>query len=176
MPIQKNGIICQNSSLPSGEANSELEVIREITIVDHGRGLQLSTHRARVQDLVPFFQDGSSHREIIRWIPTITLKEIAAVEEYYHRHKESLDEEDRQIQTRNADRKRTPEIERIPENGSGKDASHAGEDFAGGGKTGALSRIRGCIRSDSAILKIRSRMPPQPGNPLSCGHSPSGGA
>jgi hypothetical protein len=39
---------------------------REITLIDQGRGLQLSTHRARVQDLVPFFQEGCSDDEIRR--------------------------------------------------------------------------------------------------------------
>ena len=41
-----------------------------IAIVDHGRGLQLSTSRVTVQDLVPYFQEGCSNEEIIRWIPT----------------------------------------------------------------------------------------------------------
>jgi len=70
---------------------------QEITLVDRGRGLQLSTTRITVQDLVPYFQEGSSHEEIMRWIPSLTHEEIAVVEQYYQKHKVELDEEDRQI-------------------------------------------------------------------------------
>jgi hypothetical protein len=51
-----------------------------IQIVNRGRGLQLSTSRVTVQDLVPYFQEGCSYDEIIRWIPTLTHDEIAVVE------------------------------------------------------------------------------------------------
>src|SRR5215475_4273575 len=88
-----------------------------ITLVNHGRGLQLSTHRVTVQDLVPYFQEGCSHDEIIRWIPTLTSEEIAAVEKYYREHKEELDEEDRQIRERNVQRRNPPEVEKILEEG-----------------------------------------------------------
>jgi uncharacterized protein (DUF433 family) len=89
----------------------------EITLVDHGRGLQLSTHRVTVQDLVPYFQDGCSYDEILRWIPTLTPEEIAVVEKYYREHKEALDEEDRQIRERNAHRKNPPWVEKVLEEG-----------------------------------------------------------
>jgi uncharacterized protein (DUF433 family) len=68
-----------------------------IQLVDRGRGLQLSTSRITVQDLVPYFQEGCSHDEIIRWIPTLRHEEIDVVERYYLDHKAELDEEDRQI-------------------------------------------------------------------------------
>jgi uncharacterized protein (DUF433 family) len=51
-----------------------------IEIVDRGRGPQLSTSRITVQDLVPYFQEGCSHAEIMRWIPTVSAEEIAVVE------------------------------------------------------------------------------------------------
>ncbi len=70
---------------------------QDITLVDRGRGLQLSTTRITVQDLVPYFQQGCSYEEIIRWIPSLTHEEIAVVEQYYQQHKAELDEEDRQI-------------------------------------------------------------------------------
>ena len=89
----------------------------EITLVNRGRGLQLSTHRVRVQDLVPYFQEGCSTKEIIRWIPTLTEEEIAVVERYYQQHKKELDEEDRRIRERNARRKNPAEVERILEEG-----------------------------------------------------------
>ena len=53
---------------------------KEITLVDHGRGLQLSTSRITVHDLVPYFQTGCSDEEIIRWIPSLTHEEIRVVE------------------------------------------------------------------------------------------------
>ena len=56
---------------------------KEITIVDRGRGHQLSTCRITVLDLVPYFQKGSSTEEIRRWIPTLTADEIALVERFY---------------------------------------------------------------------------------------------
>jgi uncharacterized protein (DUF433 family) len=68
-----------------------------ITLVDRGRGLQLSTSRITVQDLVPYFQEGCSYEEILRWLPTLSREEIAVVEAYYRAHKEELDEEDRQL-------------------------------------------------------------------------------
>jgi len=69
----------------------------KISLVDRGRALQLSTTRITVQDLVPYFQQGCSHEEIMRWIPTLTHEEITVVEQYYQQHKAELDEEDRQI-------------------------------------------------------------------------------
>jgi hypothetical protein len=45
-----------------------------------------------------------THDEIIRWIPTLTVEEIAVVEHYYWQHKDELNEEDRRIRERNAQR------------------------------------------------------------------------
>jgi uncharacterized protein (DUF433 family) len=89
---------------------------QKIEIVDRGRGLQLSTSRITVRDLVPYFQEGCSHGEILRWLPTLTHEEIAVVERYYQEHKQELDEEDRLIKQRTEQRileqrKRFPEIE-----------------------------------------------------------------
>src|SRR5258708_3153450 len=85
----------------------------EIKIVDRGRGLQLSTSRITVQDLVPYFQEGCSYDEIMRWIPTLTHDEIAVVERFYQEHKETLDEADRRIRERNAQRQNPPSVEKI---------------------------------------------------------------
>ncbi len=65
---------------------------KEIALVDHGRGLQLSTSRITVHDLVPYLQEGCSYDEVIRWIPSLSQEEIAVVESYYREHKEELDE------------------------------------------------------------------------------------
>ena len=69
----------------------------EITLVDRGRGIQLSTSRITVHDLVPYFQDGCSYDEIIRWYPSLTHEEIAVVEHYYRQHKDELDEYERRV-------------------------------------------------------------------------------
>ena len=63
---------------------------KSIDLVDRGRGLQLSTSRITVQDLVPYFQDNCSDAEIIRWIPTLTAEEIAVVRQYYLDHRAAL--------------------------------------------------------------------------------------
>jgi uncharacterized protein (DUF433 family) len=74
-----------------------MQMMKEITLIDRGRGLQLSTSRITVMDLVPYFQQDCSCDEIIRWIPTLTPAEIAIVESYYREHKEELDEKDRRV-------------------------------------------------------------------------------
>src|SRR5437660_1181132 len=95
----------------------------EIQIVDRGRGLQLSTSRITAQDLVPYFQEGCSHAEIMRWIPALTVEEIAVVEGYYHDHQAELDEQDRQIRDRTAQRRNPPEVEEILRRGGEKMAT-----------------------------------------------------
>ena len=84
-----------------------------ITLIDRGRGLQLSTSRVTVQDLVPYFQDNRTAEEIIRWIPTLTPEEIAVVEAYYRDHQVELDEEDRLIRERNAQFHNPPWVENV---------------------------------------------------------------
>jgi uncharacterized protein (DUF433 family) len=86
-----------------------------IEIVERGRGLQLSTSRVTVQDLVPYFQEGCSYEEIIRWIPTLSHAEIGVGEQYYREHKDELDEEDRLIRERSARRKNPAWVETVLE-------------------------------------------------------------
>jgi uncharacterized protein (DUF433 family) len=77
---------------------------QKIAIVDRGRGLQLSTSRITVQDLVPFFQRGCTLEEIQRWMPTLSPEEIAVVERYYQEHRAALDAQDQRIRQRTAER------------------------------------------------------------------------
>ncbi len=92
-----------------------------IEIVDRGRGPQLSTSRITVQDLVPYFQQGCSHEEIMRWIPVLTGEEIQIVKEYVKNHYEEVMEQDRRIRARNAqNNKNSPEVEKILEAGKAK--------------------------------------------------------
>jgi uncharacterized protein (DUF433 family) len=93
---------------------------KTIEIVDHGGGLQLSTSRVTVQDLVPYFHEGCSLDEIIRWIPTLSHEEIAVVEQYYRAHQKELHEEDRIIRERNERRRNAEWVEKILEEGRAK--------------------------------------------------------
>jgi uncharacterized protein (DUF433 family) len=94
-----------------------------ITIVDRGRGPQLSTSRITVQDLVPYFQDNCPDDEIIRWIPVLTAEEIGVVRRYYTDHRDALDEQDRRIRERAAQRRNPPEVEAIRRRGAEKMAA-----------------------------------------------------
>jgi hypothetical protein len=104
-----------------------------ITIVDRGRGLQLSTSRITVQDLVPYFKDHCSDEEIKRWIPSLESEEIAVVRCYYAEHKAALDEQDRRIRERTAERMReqenSPQLAAIRSHGTEKLAALR-EEFA----------------------------------------------
>src|SRR5437762_820617 len=89
---------CRDTAVGGDAMNQDIE------IVDRGRGLQFSTSRVTVQDLVPYFQDSCSDEEIIRWIPTLTHEEIAVIERYYREHQPELDEEDVRIRARTEER------------------------------------------------------------------------
>ena len=85
-----------------------------ITIVDRGRGPQLSTSRITVQDLLPYMQLGYTHERIIREaMPSLSIAEIEAVERYVDEHREEVLDEDRRIRERNATRRNPPEVEEI---------------------------------------------------------------
>ena len=84
-----------------------------IKIIKGGRGLQLSTSRVTVQDLLPYFQEGCSYEEIIRWIPSLAAEEIAVVEQYYLDHKGEMDAQDRRIREHNCQRKNPDWVEKI---------------------------------------------------------------
>ncbi|HEV3339967.1 MAG TPA: hypothetical protein VG125_06410 [Pirellulales bacterium] len=85
----------------------------DITIVDKGRGPQLSTSRITVQDLVPYFQLNYSYDEIRQIMPTLSVAEIQVVERYVEEHHEEVMEEDRRIRERNATRRNPPNVEEV---------------------------------------------------------------
>ena len=93
---------------------------KPITLVDLGRALQPSTSRITVHDLVPYFQDGCSRDEIIRWIPSLTHDEIAIVEGYYLQHKTELDEYASRIRAYRAEQIRLQRL-RFPERNGNRD-------------------------------------------------------
>ena len=61
-----------------------------IHIVDKGRGLQLSTSRITVQDLLPYYRADASNDEIRRWIPSLSDDEIAVLKDYIRDHFEEV--------------------------------------------------------------------------------------
>jgi uncharacterized protein (DUF433 family) len=92
----------------------------EVTLVDRGRGLQLSNNRITVADLVPYFRRGRSYEDIMWAMPSLTPAAIALVEAYYREHKEELDERDRKIdeyreEQARLQRLRFPPLEGTPE-------------------------------------------------------------
>jgi uncharacterized protein (DUF433 family) len=87
---------------------------KEITLVDRGRGIPLSTNRITVHGLVPYFQDGCSYDEIIRWLPSLTHEEIAIAEGYYRQHRDELDEYEHRVRIHRAEQNRSQQL-RFPE-------------------------------------------------------------
>lgn len=86
----------------------------EISIVDRGRGPQLSTSRITVQDLLPYFRLGYPHEQIIREaMPSLSVAEIEVAKKFFDEHREEVLEVERQIRQRNATRKNSPEAEEI---------------------------------------------------------------
>jgi uncharacterized protein (DUF433 family) len=85
----------------------------EITIVDKGRGPQLSTSRITVQDVVPYLQLKCSYDEIRRIMPVLSVAEIHAIERYVAEHYDDVMEEDRRIRERNATRRNPPHVEEL---------------------------------------------------------------
>ncbi|HEV3004977.1 MAG TPA: DUF433 domain-containing protein [Pirellulales bacterium] len=85
----------------------------QITIVERGRGPQLSTSRITVQDLFPYIQLGCTHQQILEVMPTLSEEEIQAVEDYIDGHREEVLDEDRRIRERNATRRNPPHVEEI---------------------------------------------------------------
>jgi uncharacterized protein (DUF433 family) len=93
---------------------------KEITLVDHGRGLQLSNSRITVHDLVPYFQNGCSYDEIIRWLPSLTHEEISIVERHYRQHKDELDEYESRVRAYRDEQIRLQRL-RFPEREGSRD-------------------------------------------------------
>jgi uncharacterized protein (DUF433 family) len=84
---------------------------KSISIVDHGRGPQLSTTRITVQDLVPYIRQNYSHEQILGIVPVLTREEIHVVEQYIQDNYDAVMEQDRRIRERAASRREPPEVE-----------------------------------------------------------------
>jgi uncharacterized protein (DUF433 family) len=70
---------------------------RQVMLVDRGRGLQLSTSRITVMDLVQYLRLGWSYEEIVEIILSLTREEFDLIDGYYRAHKEHLDTEDDRV-------------------------------------------------------------------------------
>lgn len=90
------------------------------TIVDRGRGPQLSTCRITVQDVVPYLQRKFTHEQILKIMPVLTDEEIGVIERYVSEYFNQVMEQDRRIRERNVDRKPSPETEAILRRGGEK--------------------------------------------------------
>ena len=73
-------------------------MVGEITLIDKGRGLQLSTSRITVMDLVQYLRVEWPYEKIIEIIPSLTRDEFALIEGYYRVHKQDLDAEDDRVE------------------------------------------------------------------------------
>jgi hypothetical protein len=91
-----------------------------ITIIDHGRGPQLSTSRITVQDLVPYFQQNYTHSQIREIMPCLSDAEIEVVERYVRDNYEAVMERDRHIRERAAKRQNPPAVTEALQRGGEK--------------------------------------------------------
>lgn len=67
------------------------------TIVDRGRGPQLSTCKITVQDLLPFFKAEKSDAEILAWYPQLGVEEVRLLRQYYLDHTAEVQEDEARI-------------------------------------------------------------------------------
>jgi uncharacterized protein (DUF433 family) len=79
-----------------------------ILIVELARGPQLSTSRITMQDLLPYYRDGSSNEEIRRWFPTLTDEEIGVLKDYIRDHYDEVLQAETEIKAHH-DRMRAPQ-------------------------------------------------------------------
>lgn len=88
-----------------------------ITIVDIGRGPQLSSRRITVQDLLPFFKSESPDTEICRWYPDIKKIEIELLRQYYLDHAAEVLKLESEISARNLQARQVSTHPELPTDG-----------------------------------------------------------
>jgi hypothetical protein len=69
-----------------------------VSIVDHGRGPQLSTSRITVLDVFYYLHRGYDFEFIHRAMPTLTCAEFDAIVAYVSGHRDELVEKDRRAE------------------------------------------------------------------------------
>lgn len=70
-------------------------------------------HRVRVQDIVPWNEEGLSADEIVGRVPTISLADVHAALAYYYDHRAEVDRQSSE------DEAFTREVERVQDAGPG---------------------------------------------------------
>ena len=94
------------------------------TIVDRGRGPQLSNRRITVQQLLPLFKEDATDAEILRWYELSTA-ELDLLRRYYSGHTEECLALEREIAAyMEAERKRYPPPP-LPTDGMTRDEKRA---------------------------------------------------
>jgi hypothetical protein len=87
--------------------------VREVTLIDKGRGVQLSTSRITGMDLVQYLRVDWPYEKTIEIIPSLTRDEFAVIERYYRVHKDELNAEDDRVEEYREEQLRI-QRERIP--------------------------------------------------------------
>ena len=100
------------------------ETNEPITIVDRGRGPQLSNRRITVQHLLPMFKEEASDAEILRWYE-LSKAELDLLRQYYRDHTEECLATERDIAAyMEEERKRYPPPP-LPTDGMTRDEKRA---------------------------------------------------
>jgi len=90
---------------------------KSATIIDVGRGPQLSTRRIAVQDLLPFFKRGDSNAEIFRWYPQLEQCELDLLRQYFVDRPEEVLNREREIAARNLEARNISQRPSLPTDG-----------------------------------------------------------
>jgi uncharacterized protein (DUF433 family) len=86
-----------------------IQISEQVTIVDRGRGPQLSNSRITVQNLLPLFKENASDAEIFHWYPQIGQTGLDLLRQYYRDHTEEVLTLEREIAASSEEeRKRYP--------------------------------------------------------------------
>jgi uncharacterized protein (DUF433 family) len=106
------------------EETAMAETNESATIVDRGRGPQLSNRRITVQHLLPLFKEDASDAEILRWYE-LSKAELDLLRQYYRDHTEECLTLEREISAHmEEERKRFPPPP-LPTDGMTRDEAKA---------------------------------------------------
>ena len=101
------------------------EIAEPITIVNRGRGPQLSNRKLTVQDLLPFFKSSAPDEEIFRWYPQIGKLELELLRQYYLDHTEEMLSLEREIAAYNEELRKRDSRPPLPTDGMTPDEAKA---------------------------------------------------
>ena len=84
-----------------------------VTIIDRGRGPQLSSSRITVQDVYPYLKKQLTYGELRELLPTLTELEFKVIAAYVADPRDEVEAVDRAIQERNTIRASQSDVERL---------------------------------------------------------------